>query len=139
MIALALLAGVPGARAQVLIPSNAPAGGQSILYWPVSTTNYLLQTTANPAAPNWMTASNAVPINAVAVTNALPAAFFRLKQTTIPPGMALIPAGWFRIGNYIVDNFYNTATNDPDITDALPTNVYVSAFYMDVNLVSYSK
>jgi formylglycine-generating enzyme required for sulfatase activity len=65
-----------------------------------------------------------------------PAGYFRLLQSTNPPGMVLIPAGSFKIGNYIVNNFYNTATNDPDITDANPTNVYVSAFYMDVNLVS---
>ena len=48
----------------------------------------------------------------------------------IPPGMALIPAGSFTMGNSIGDN---------DITDANPTNVTVSAFYMDVNLVSYSQ
>ncbi len=48
----------------------------------------------------------------------------------IPPGMALIPAGAFTMGNSI---------NDADIPDASPTNVTVSAFYMDVNLVSYSQ
>ena len=50
--------------------------------------------------------------------------------------MVLIPAGSFTMGNYL---FFNTATNDPDITDANPTNVYVSAFYMDMNLVSYGQ
>lgn len=49
---------------------------------------------------------------------------------TAPPGMALIPAGSFTMGNSI---------GDSDITDANPTNVTVSAFYMDVNLVSYSQ
>jgi formylglycine-generating enzyme required for sulfatase activity len=39
--------------------------------------------------------------------------------------MALIPAGSFTIGD----------TLDGE-SDAIPTNVYVSAFYMDVNLVS---
>ena len=48
----------------------------------------------------------------------------------IPSGMALIPAGAFTMGNSI---------GDSDITDANPTNVTVSAFYMDVNLVSYSQ
>jgi formylglycine-generating enzyme required for sulfatase activity len=42
--------------------------------------------------------------------------------------MALIPAGWFTMGD----------TLDGE-TDAIPTNVYVSAFYMDTNLVSYSQ
>ena len=45
-----------------------------------------------------------------------------------PPGMALIPAGVFTMG----DNL------DGD-SDAIPTNVYVSGFYLDVNLVSYSQ
>ncbi len=45
-----------------------------------------------------------------------------------PAGMALIPAGSFTMGNSI---------GDSDVTDANPTNVYVSAFYMDTQLVSY--
>jgi formylglycine-generating enzyme required for sulfatase activity len=48
--------------------------------------------------------------------------------------MTLIPAGTFTMGNYLIIG--NSITNDSDITDALPTNVTVSAFYMDVNLVS---
>ena len=136
-IGLALIAGVHQTTAQITNLGIAPvAGGQSLLYWPVSTTNYVLQTTTNLASPNWVTASNAVTVNAATVTNSAPAGYFRLLQSTNPPGMVLIPAGSFLIGNYIVNNFYNTATNDPDITDANPTNVYVSAFYMDVNLVS---
>jgi sulfatase modifying factor 1 len=47
-----------------------------------------------------------------------------------PAGMTLIPAGVFTIGNSI---------GDSDLTDADPTNVTVSAFYTDVNLVSYSQ
>ncbi len=49
---------------------------------------------------------------------------------TAPPGMALIPAGVFTMGN---------STGDSDITDANPANITVSAFYMDINLVSYSQ
>ena len=48
--------------------------------------------------------------------------------TTTSDGMALIPAGSFTIGD----------TLDGE-SDAIPTNVYVSAFYMDTNLVSYSQ
>jgi len=136
-IGLAILAGVQSINAQVTNLGIAPApGGQAILYWPVSSTNYVLQTTTNLVAPSWVTASNAVTVNAVTVTNSAPAGYFRLLQSTNPPGMVLIPAGSFKIGNYLVNNFYNSATNDPDITDAYPTNVYVSAFYMDVNLVN---
>jgi formylglycine-generating enzyme required for sulfatase activity len=39
-----------------------------------------------------------------------------------PPDMALIPAGAFMMGNSVPE--------DPDITDAPPVSVYVSAFYM---------
>ncbi len=45
-----------------------------------------------------------------------------------PAGMALIPAGTFPMGD----------TLDGE-SDAIPTNIYVSAFYMDVNLVSYAQ
>jgi formylglycine-generating enzyme required for sulfatase activity len=44
--------------------------------------------------------------------------------------MVLIPAGWFMIGNSIADS---------DILDATPTNVYVSSFFMDMNLVTLSQ
>ena len=49
---------------------------------------------------------------------------------TAPPGMALIPAGTFTMGNSV---------GDGDITDATPIKTTVSAFYMDVNLVSLSQ
>ncbi len=45
-----------------------------------------------------------------------------------PAGMALIPAGTFTIGD----------TLDGE-SDAIPTNIYVSSFYMDTNLVSLSQ
>jgi formylglycine-generating enzyme required for sulfatase activity len=48
---------------------------------------------------------------------------------TAPPGMALIPAGAFTMGDSIGDG----------IQYAKPTNITVSAFYMDINLVSYAQ
>lgn len=45
-----------------------------------------------------------------------------------PEGMALIPAGSFTIGDPLDGE-----------SDAIPTNVYVSAFYMDTNLVTFSQ
>ncbi|MBI3879082.1 MAG: formylglycine-generating enzyme family protein, partial [Verrucomicrobia bacterium] len=48
--------------------------------------------------------------------------------STAPPGMVLIPAGAFTIGDTL-----------DGLGDALPTSVTVSAFFMDVNLVSWSQ
>jgi formylglycine-generating enzyme required for sulfatase activity len=137
LMGLTWLAGVHSALAQVTNLGIAPAGGQSVIYWPASPTNCVLQTTTNLATPNWVTAGNAVTVNAVVVTNSASSGYFRLlAQTNTTAGMVLIPAGSFLMGNYL---FYNSATNDPDIRSANPTNIYVSAFYMDTNLVSYGQ
>ena len=138
-LGLVVIAAVHTTPAQVTNLGIAPAPGrQSVLYWPVSSTNYVLQTTTNLASPNWVTASNAVTVNAATVTNSAPSGYYRLLATTnTTAGMVLIPAGSFTMGNYIFG--FNTATNDSDITDANPTNVTVSAFYMDTNLVSYGQ
>jgi formylglycine-generating enzyme required for sulfatase activity len=125
-IVLALFVGVHSAFGQVTNLGIAPAGGQFIIYWPVSTTNYVLQTVTNLASTNWVTARTAFAVNTAEVTNAAPAGFFRLMPTTTPAGMALIPAGWFTMGDTLDGR-----------SDAIPTNIYVSAFVMDVNLVNY--
>jgi formylglycine-generating enzyme required for sulfatase activity len=127
-IGLAVLAGVHSTTAQVTNVGIAPApGGQSVLYWPVSSTNYVLQTTTNLAAPNWVAVRTAYPVNAGQVTNSAPSGFFRLQPVTVTAGMALVPAGWFTMGD----------TLDGE-SDAIPTNIFVSAFVMDVNLVTFS-
>jgi len=128
-IGLAFIAGLRQTTAQVTNLGIAPAGGQSLLYWPVSTTNYVLQTVTNLTSTNWLTARTAFAVNNAEVTNSSPSGFFRLQPVTVPAGMALIPAGWFTMGNSIAA--------DTDITDANPTNVFVSGFFMDVNLVNY--
>ena len=51
--------------------------------------------------------------------------------TNFVNGQALIPAGSFTMGNSIAA--------DTDITDANPTNVYVSTLCMETNLVSYGE
>jgi formylglycine-generating enzyme required for sulfatase activity len=115
-----------------------PTNNQVILFWSVTTdgTNGVLQSATDLVSPNWLSATDAVPVNygsqiAISVTNAALARFFRLSL--VPPtadGMAFIPAGAFTMGNSI---------GDSDITNADPTNIYVSAFYMDTNLVSLSQ
>src|SRR5882672_384820 len=91
-IALAFLAGVQSALAQVTNLGIAPAGGQVVLFWPPGPTNYVVQGTTNLASPNWVLAKDAVPLIAVTVSNTSPARFFRLADV-VPAGMALIPGG----------------------------------------------
>jgi len=58
----------------------AAAGNQSVLFWPTSGTNLILQSSTNLASTNWTTVTDAVPVIAFTVTNASPARFFRLVQ-----------------------------------------------------------
>jgi uncharacterized repeat protein (TIGR03803 family) len=121
-----------------------PSGANVILTWPTNVagfdyTGYILQSATNLFSPVWNPVSPPPTVvnGQNAVTNPISGSqqFFRLGA--VPPGMALILAGSFTMGNQIING--NSITNDPDITDANPTNVYVSAFYMDVNLVSYDQ
>jgi formylglycine-generating enzyme required for sulfatase activity len=85
-------------------------------------TNYLVQTVAAlPGGANWVDYVE-LPVTNSVNTN-------RLVAFNPPTGMAFIPAGSFTMGNTVGDAE----------TDANPTNVTVSAFYMDVNLVTYSQ
>jgi formylglycine-generating enzyme required for sulfatase activity len=112
----------------------ATTNNQVVLSWPTSAPNFILQSTTNLVSPAvW---NSVLPLPAIVngqntVTNLISGAqmFYRLYQNvTTSDGMALIPAGEFTIGD----------TLDSE-TDAIPTNVYVSAFYMDTNLVSYGQ
>src|ERR1039457_4446974 len=136
-IGLALLAGVLPALAQpasgIVLTNN-----QVILFWPITAngTNGVLQSATDLVSPNWLSATDAFPVNygsqiAVSVSNVSSARFFRLSL--VPPtadGMAFIPAGSFTMGDITDTNLYG---------DAAPISVTVSAFSMDTNLVSYSQ
>jgi formylglycine-generating enzyme len=135
-IVLALIVGVHSALAQPTL-SIAPAGNQTLLFWSASSTNYVLQFTTNLVSPDWELLTDVVLVTVsnnvtVTVTNTSSAMFFRLYNTNLPADMAFIPEGTFTIGNSIGDS-------DSDIANANPTNVYVSAFYIDTNLVSYTQ
>ena len=81
-------------------------------------TNYTVQTLAAlPGGTNWTDYVHLPVTNAIS-TN-------RLVAFNPPAGMAFVPAGTFTIGDPLDGE-----------SDAPLTNVYVSAFYMDVNLVS---
>jgi sulfatase modifying factor 1 len=87
-----------------------------------SKSNYTIQAISSLPGTNWVDyiripATNAINTNLVVVFQP-------------PTGMAFVPAGFFTLGNCI---------GDSDITNADPTNVYISAFYMDINLVDYNE
>jgi len=134
LIILALLASVHQAAAQsaqffrisgptaTTITAFRPDGS---LVWSNAQpgTNYTIQTVSSlPGGTNWVDYVQ-IPVTNGVNTNLL-------ISFNPPAGMALIPAGVFTIGNSI---------GDSGISDANPTNVTVSAFYMDVNLVSYGQ
>ena len=86
----------------------------------VSAGTYTVQTCSSLAGgSNWVTYVQ-IPANQGVNTN-------QIVCFDPPPGMAFIPAGVFTMGD----------TLDGE-DDSIPTNIYVSAFYMDTNLVSYS-
>jgi len=92
--------------------------------WTNTPTNatFTVQTATTLHGPsNWEDYVRVPASNAVTVQ--------RIFDRNPPSGMVLIPAGSFTMGD----------TLDGE-SDAIPTvSVYVSAFYMDVNLVSYSQ
>jgi formylglycine-generating enzyme len=131
---LALTAEIHSALAQPAL-GIIRTNNQSLLFWPSDATGFVLQGTANLVSPNWALATDAITVTygsntAMTVTNSSFQRFFRLFQSNISTadGMALIPAGSFLMGD--------SADSSPG---AVPTNVYVSAFYIDTNLVSYSE
>ena len=58
----------------------SPVGGQSVLYWPAWASDYILESTTDLSSTNWAAVTNATPVIAVMLTNALPGQFFRLRQ-----------------------------------------------------------
>ena len=129
--ALVLVGGVQSVPGQPAL-GVARSGVHSVLSWPTTVSNSVLQCATNLAAPNWITFKNPVTVTqnskvTYTVTNTASAGFFRLYDTTA--GMVLIPAGAFTMGD--------TLDNE---SDAIPTvSVTVSAFFVDKNLVSYGR
>jgi formylglycine-generating enzyme required for sulfatase activity len=131
-ITLALLAGTHQATAQetrffrisgpavTKITAFRPDG---MLVWSnaLAGTNYTVQTvTSLQGGTNWLDYVQ-IPVTTRVNTN-------QLVAFNPPTGMAFIPAGIFTMGD----------TLDGE-SDAIPTNVTASAFYMDTNLVSFSQ
>jgi len=134
-LALALLAGVHQAAAQlpiitsfsqngVLVCANLATGSVASVEWASSV--------SGPWQTNWA-GLDAVTVDTNGMIQVSVPMFYRVRGLAyIPPitpdGMALIPAGSFTMGD----------TLDGE-SDAIPMNIYVSAFYMDTNLVQFSQ
>ena len=130
-VALALLAGIHQAAAQlpvissfsqngVLVCDNLATGSVASVEWASSL--------SGPWQTNWA-GLDAVTADTNGTISVSVPMFYRVRGVAYtPPNMVLIPAGTFTMGD----------TLDGE-GDAIPTNVTVSSFYMDTNLVSYSQ
>ena len=141
----------PPAPAAVADLTADPVSGSQIgLNWvdnSVNETSVTVEYSTSPTGPFQVAAVINVPpeTTAYTVSGLSPGTqyYFRVKEsnpygdspysavvsaTTAPLGMAPIPAGSFTMGD----------TLDGE-QDAIPITVYISAFYMDTNLVSYSQ
>ncbi len=134
-IGLALLAGIHPVLATQPALGIVGTNNQVVLFWPSNAANssYVMQSNTNLSSTNWVFALDLTPATngsnfALAVTNTATVRFFRLclPSTNSADGMAIIPAGPFTIGDPLDGE-----------TDAVSANVYVSAFYMDTNVVSF--
>ncbi len=135
LFALALMAGVHQAAAQLpvitsfsqdglLVCSNLQAGSVATVEW--------ASLLSGPWNSNWAGLA-AVTVNSNNTIQVSVPMFYRVRGVANTPlttsdGMVLIPAGVFTMGDTLDDE-----------SDAVPTNIDASAFYMDTNLVSYSQ
>ena len=130
IIGLALLAGVHRTLGQAIVINSLSQNGVLVCSGLQTGTVATVQWASTPAGPwqtNWASLAGVTVGNNGTITASVPM-FYRVlgvPATTNPPaGMALIPAGTFTMGD----------TLDGE-SDAITTNIYVSAFYMDTNLV----
>jgi formylglycine-generating enzyme required for sulfatase activity len=135
--ALALFAGINQAVAQlpvissfsqngVLVCTNLAPGSVASVQWAPSL--------SGPWQTNWAGLGAVTADSNGTITVSVPM-FYRVcavsnTPTTTSDGMALIPAGSFTMGDVADTNINGNAA---------PLSIYVSAFYMDTNLVSYSQ
>ncbi len=131
---LALFAGIHQAAAQlpvinsfsqngVLVCANLATGTVASVEWASSL--------AGPWNTNWAGLDAVTVASNGTITVGVPM-FYRVRGVAAyPAGMTLIPDGSFTMGD--------TLDAGAPYYDNFPTNVYVSAFYMDMNLVSFSQ
>ena len=131
-IMLVLFAGVRQAIAQlpvissfsqngVLVCTNLAPGSLASVEWASSL--------SGPWNTHW-TGLDTVTVDSNGMIQVSVPMFYRVCGVAPVPGMVLIPAGVFTMGDTTDGNPYG---------DATPVSVSVSAFYMDTNLVSYGQ
>jgi formylglycine-generating enzyme required for sulfatase activity len=122
---------VHSATSQITNLEMTTVEGQTILFLPPSSTNYILQSTTNLTTSNWVPVTDGFAVTAMAFSNQYPARFFRLynPQSSATYGMVQIPGGTFTMGDSLDGE-----------SDATPTvSATISPFYMDTNLVSVAQ
>jgi formylglycine-generating enzyme len=129
---LVLIAGIHHLLAQPTL-GILSTNKQILLYWPSNYTTCVLQSSIDFS--NWASADDALPASyglqtAFSVSNSGSTRFFRLIEpaSTLPAvGMVQIPASSYTMGDALDGQ-----------SDASRTNIFVSAFFMETNLVTYS-
>ena len=128
LVAVASFAGVEQAAAQLPIISSFSQNGLLVCSNLAPNSLATVEWASSVAGP-WQ-ALVAVPATSNGTIIASVPMFYRVRglvpsTNASPSGMALIPAGAFTMGDTL-----------DGMSDAVPTSVNVSAFYMDTNLVS---
>ncbi len=133
---LALIAGINQAAAQLPVITSFSQNGllvcTNLLPGSVASVQW-----ASSASGPWQTNWSGLEVMTVASNGLIQVSvpmFYRVlgvaqgTNSAPPPNMVLIPAGSFTMGDML-----------DSLADAIPTDVDVSVFYMDINLVSYSQ
>ncbi|MBP9900926.1 MAG: SUMF1/EgtB/PvdO family nonheme iron enzyme [Verrucomicrobia bacterium] len=139
ILALALLAGVHSATAQTPIAALSQNGtlvGSGLYPGSYATVEWA-SSLAGPWSADWSSLTRVTVASNGTISVSVPM-FYRLQGINTnffaADGTVLIPGGSFIMGDTL-----DGGTDADGITNALPTNVFVSSFYMDTNLVSYSQ
>ena len=134
LILLAVSAGFEQAWAQTSVISSLSQNGVLVCTNLQPSTVASVEWASSLAGPwqtNWA-GLDAVAVDANGKIQVSVPMFYRVRGVTnsppMPPGMTLIPAGSFTMGDTL-----------DGLSDAVPMSITVSGFYMDTNLVSYSQ
>lgn len=108
-------------------------GENLVLSWTAESPGFVLESTPSVSSGFWNTVSQPPVLvngqNSVTLPISANMMYYQLVLPAAPSGTALIPAGWFTMGDSLDGE-----------SDATPlANVYLPDFFMDANPVSYSQ